>query len=645
MEMPVFTWGKYYHVTITPGLSKSSSIRVFAKESNTTIFRDGKQVSFVKTYGGIIGEGYQELQITPPESPMKPVVISGDKPINIMLYNTGYKDDVNPLNNSRPFWMAQVPIEQYQKEITFFPPPVIESSGKMNHYLKLICQLDSTGNIPDDMQFGEPDSGKILWSQYNRKFPGQIDTFAYDIYGKKFGVQILPLLKSGVFKIKSPKAFIAYSFGNDTVKSYGFPSATGLMDLSRDDLFPPVPKFKLLCNGSLEGGLGTVTDMPDNDSIRSNLSVVTYLKDESYNYSFTFKDFVPGESRTTSWSIEPYDMSKDARAVITFTDRRGNDTTIIIEYKSLKLSITPNNFDFGRVKFGSEQTQTFQIKNESDDKVRVTQISMASNGKQNFEIVNNPVPFSLGQLESRTFSLKFKSLKEGDDFRDSIRIGDSCRLFPAALVKAKVGFPIIIVGENPNEKCDMDFNKIFTNEINRKSIQILNLGSSSMELSRIKGPFSQNFRAINISNFPIRIEPGNSIQMDVEFQSESEGKFRDSIIFSSDATNIDSVATLCAEAVISDVKENITKDNYTISIYPNPVIDEGIIKLRTDGLPHGIYISDIFGRRIQEIDFTNANSSEGAIYRFDASQLAQGLYFLNVSDGGRVVVRKFIIGR
>ncbi|MBM2816550.1 MAG: hypothetical protein HW421_3312 [Ignavibacteria bacterium] len=644
MELPVQTWGKYYHVSTTPWRKHPSLIRIFAKEPHTTIFRDGKQISYIKSPGGIIGEGYQEIRLTPLDQPIKPVVISGDKPIFVMQYNCGFQEDGETATEGAPFWMAQVPIEQYQKDATFFPPSTIDPPENNLHYLKLFFETDKSGDIPDDMQFGELNNGKISWTQLNHKFTGQFDSFSYNVNGKKFGIILIPLQKRGAYKIKSSRPFIAYSFGNYFSKSYGFPSFAGLRDLTKTDTLPPVPLWRLCCDGDLCCGPAIVKDMPDNDLIRSNLAQIIFHEDGSYNYEFTYNDFVPGEARTTTWDLKRIDKENNARAVISFVDRCGNDTTIEIKYCAIKLSITPNEYDFGMVKFGEEKVQTFLLKNENEDcNVNISRLEVPSSYNHYFEIISEHLPFTLAPLETKSFMVKFTAYNEGN-FHDSIRVGDTSSWMPIAFIRAKTGIPVIQVGNIPNNDCDADFGKNFVNKPNIKSVRLYNKGSATLNIMSVSSLNKPCFAVKYKSKFPVQIPANGIYTFDVIFNPKSAGKFRDSIVFTSDAYSEDYVATICGEAVISDVEENITKDNYTISIYPNPVIDVGIIKLNINELPLEIYISDIFGRRIQEIDFTNSTSQNDMIYRFDASQLAQGLYFLNVSYGGRVVVRKFVIG-
>ncbi|MGQ9820004.1 MAG: IgGFc-binding protein, partial [Candidatus Kapaibacteriales bacterium] len=127
MDLPTFTWGKDYHIPNTSKLPKrrySPLLRIFAKEKNTTLYRDGQEFAFLKSTTGTEGNGWLETRMNPAMVPQQhyPVVISGDKPIGVTLYNPGVQEDGYPPPNSDPFTMAMTPLQQYQKEITFCTP-------------------------------------------------------------------------------------------------------------------------------------------------------------------------------------------------------------------------------------------------------------------------------------------------------------------------------------------------------------------------------------------------------------------------------------------------------------------------------------------------------------------------------------------
>ena len=69
------------------------------------------------------------------------------------------------------------------------------------------------------------------------------------------------------------------------------------------DSLPPVPVWTVNCDGSVNNA--TVTDMPDDDNVRSNLSLIYMHTNESYNYTFDYKplDIIPGKTPNSKIGI------------------------------------------------------------------------------------------------------------------------------------------------------------------------------------------------------------------------------------------------------------------------------------------------------------------------------------------------------
>ncbi|HRS01836.1 MAG TPA: T9SS type A sorting domain-containing protein, partial [Bacteroidota bacterium] len=101
----------------------------------------------------------------------------------------------------------------------------------------------------------------------------------------------------------------------------------------------PIPYYELLCDGTTDTTQGKypyVIDMPENDPPPSNLALIIFHKNSSVNYNFEIKNedknWIPGETNIVHWKAWVIDTSKDAVAFITFADRAGNDTTIMLQY-------------------------------------------------------------------------------------------------------------------------------------------------------------------------------------------------------------------------------------------------------------------------------------------------------------------------
>jgi titin len=94
-------------------------------------------------------------------------------------------------------------------------------------------------------------------------------------------------------------------------------------------------------------------------------------------------------------------------------------------------------------------------------------------------------------------------------------------------------------------------------------------------------------------------------------------------------------------------KSFMTDNAYELTVYPNPAVDQLFIQIQSDQqtlvpIDAVIRITDLYGRIKNEIAMkTGAGLTE--ITEIDVSDLTKGIYFIQVTTGGQVLSRKFII--
>ncbi|MDA3844167.1 MAG: choice-of-anchor D domain-containing protein [Candidatus Kapabacteria bacterium] len=419
MELPTYSWGTEYHVTPIYGRNKNSFIRVFAKEENTQVYRNGIVLDTITTSGGINGEGWFEYRAE--DGDPVPVVISGDKPISVTQYNPGINDDA--ANDTDPFQMILTPLQLYQNEIMFNTPGIKGGYGFDNNFINLVYAATSEGKIPDDLMFAEVQEGEFVWYQLNTidSIPGV--EFSVPIAGERYFSKTIRLNVDGVYKIKAAAPFGAYSYGNSWCDTYGFPASVALNDLATSDTICPVVEWTTAKFGKVDG---TVTDMPDEADDRSNLGSIYLYKPNSFNYIFEYDDYEHGVDRSTSWRLRPIKDWENAKAEIVFSDNRGNDTTIVIEYVAAALSgprIFVSDHDFGDIDVGGTQNATVSIKNVGTSDLEIYKY-IGPALKPIFEVISgldfsqsNPLILTAGQESN--FEVKFSPTK-GGTYTDSI---------------------------------------------------------------------------------------------------------------------------------------------------------------------------------------------------------------------------------
>jgi len=161
------------------------------------------------------------------EGEPRPIVISGDKPISVTQYNTSKHDDDVV---SDPFQMLLVPIELYQKEITF--NTLGSSYGTLfpYNYINLCCESDEYGNLPDNLEiafYNDKDS-VFVWHRLKDTLGTQGQPFYKNLDDKQYSYTTFLIPRNGVYKLRAEKPLQAYMYGFSEFDSYGMPASVYL---------------------------------------------------------------------------------------------------------------------------------------------------------------------------------------------------------------------------------------------------------------------------------------------------------------------------------------------------------------------------------------------------------------------------------
>jgi hypothetical protein len=554
MELPTFTWGKEYHVTPIVGRQKAPVIRVFAKEKDTKVYRDGGDWMRLTLNSRGEGDAFIERRafdgnlndlVNQGGTPCK--VISADKPIYVMLYNPGQTDD-NVVSD--PFQMVLTPLEQYQKEIVFATPNARGGSLPFTRqFVNLVYENTPDGAIPDDLEFAKVVNGKFDWKKVSVQFgPSPGFKFAIPIRGKTYSMKRLQMNGDGVFRIRAGAPFAAYAYGFADYDSYGFPTSVALGDLEKKDTVKPDPKWKVLCDGSVVGEDGSgdaeVTDKPDDPNVRSNLALIYMDLDSSYNYDFDYdkgREFIAGTTINTDWSLKVIDPATDARAWVVFVDRAGNDTIIEVMYKAFAVDIEAKDTDFGKCKPNETITKSIDLVNKNKNSSAVVKNLTLKSGAQGFTILNATFPITIPAGGKVTLQVSFTKDVKGE-FRDAFLMDDGCVIAEKGTVKAVVGEPVIFVS-------DIDFGTIRKGTKVTQPLIVKNEGDASLTITGYTLPKDPavfkliGWPVIDAQN-PLVLQPGETRQYDVEFTAVDPTSYTEAIVFSSDARTRDSIGEL-----------------------------------------------------------------------------------------------------
>ncbi len=661
MLIPVNSWGTHYHVPAIPDRKNPSIIRVFAKEEDTKIFRDGRQVSTIPNVGGIQTKGFQEMRMHPEEMEPHPVVISGDKPIGVTFYNTGAQEDGYPRHTSDPFMMPLKPQKSYSYELILSQPEATGDNHFNQNYLHLIYESDDSGSVSDDIKYAEDDDKN--WVKLKDKFPGKGVPFDYDINGKKYAVKTLTINSVESIRLKADRPIGVYSFGYGSGGSYGFPCNDNYVDIPASDTLPPDPYWEMDCAGNVNTDSAIfVEDMPKELGFRANLALIKLHSDSSFNYELSYDDFHPGVDPKTKWQMEIIDPAKDARALISFVDRHGNDTTINIVYHGIKLKMEPDNHNFGIVKKGDTVTKEFMIINESEHSIAhiepsgVKNVPYSHDGVQlkrkgqNFSVeFEDPyqLPYQLMPLDTFKFDVKFKAVESGE-FYDSVGVGDTCLFWYKAQVETRVGMPVI-------KASDYDFGILYISQDTTHEFTISNVGDAPLTItgyddSNVDPVYTHTLEQIN---FPKELGTGeddSSFTYEITFEPSEQKEYNSQIYIISDTDKedprTDSVVMVNGKGQIPGAAGDLPAIGKSVTLSPNPADDNFALGIE---LPEpaeiAVSISDIQGRLIY-VPFRSKYLPAGeSCLNIDSGRLRSGAYIVTIEVPGGKINKKLTVVR
>ncbi|MES2766842.1 MAG: choice-of-anchor D domain-containing protein [Bacteroidota bacterium] len=628
MELPTNTWGKEYHVIPVAKRKKFPLIKIFAKNPNTKLFRDGNSTPFavLSTAGGLSGAGYYEGRLLNDGSTPRPVTITADGPISISIFNTGQQDDDIP---SDPFQMVLSPVEQYLNEVSF---TVFEIAGATKEdYVNLIFQTKSDGTMPEDLEIGTLSDAGVEWKPVRSAYGATLEPINGTVHALK-----RIKLATGVYKIRCSTPIGAQSYALSGQMGYGHLLGAGLKDLTIGDLYAPQFTYTQKCDGSVANG--KITDFPSDFAFRSNLSAVALLGGSS-NYTLESESFAPGEAGSAWWKLRVDDATKNATAVLYATDRAGNDTTITITYSAPSIALEQSALNYGLVSTNEKKVMQLVIKNTSATQTQtITAISL-KNPQSGFTFVTPPaLPYTIPAGGNGTFDVQFISATEGN-FTDSVQVEiNGCTKVNAALAakSAKAGVASI-------EATDLIFGTLPVNTSSTKTLKVSNLGTLDLIITGFTGPSLKEFTVagngwtISETN-PLTLTPGSSKDLDVTFMSAIKGTFSDSIVFKSNAMQTKNIAFLNAEATEPNGIEETQNSSFKIS--PNPATGFATITLPAFKSQNVfLKVFDALGNEVA--DFSN-NLLKTEL-RFDTKTLPNGAYFLRFTDGKTTLSKSFII--
>jgi len=631
MDLPTDLWGKTCHVSKIPNRKFASIIEIFAKEPNTKIYRNGNALGSIQTSGGILGKGYISMRMTPDLKPGS-IVMEGDKPINVVLYNCGVQEDGYPAPNSDPFQMVILPDEMFQKEITFCTPGVSGGQGYAQNYINLVYETDQNGMMPDDMEFaGPPNGGNFIWQRLNTKFTGADDIFKKDVYGRRYACKVINLPGDGVYKIRAINPFGCSSFGFSDYDSYGYTSYFPYTDKNNDYSYltinPPEINYGVVTPGTTETRDFWIVN--SNDSMAFTVQILDFQKSNttlSFDLLGNTLPFVinPRDSIHLKVSYTPENESTMLNNIGVGDSSWKAYLCVLKAGKSCPV-INVTDVNLGTIESGINYTNLINVFNVGNDTLRIDSCIVPANPEFSFTnigILNN---CRLAPGSSILLTVKLKANATDHEIFDSLVVfsntggGDSI-----GYLRANVFDTLSIFSS------DVEFKEVLPNSTESKYGYIQNICKHDIVIYDYTKPSQNNFtvnfsKSFSPSN-PLVLRSGGMLDYTLSFTAPPQilKTFKDSIIIHSNANFGDSVAILKAFTItgINDETEKNIPFNVSIDKANNHLF------VRCNN-PENVITSwsmiDVNGNHV----FGEENLELVEISK-DLSTLANGVYILNI---------------
>ena len=676
MELPIKYWGKDYFITPNANRKFNGIIRIYASEDETDVFRNGTFLGRIAKGGGDkLGVGYIETRLWPKfvgddeVNPPKLGHISANKPISVVYYNTGGSEDSQPVPTD-PFMMQIPTVEQSVTTSIIFSPNEIGGNNPYNENKINITFSLENDKFPDDLLFAElPLNGDLpTYRKLKDVFDETFKEFESVYNGKKYASKDLNISTEGSYIIQSETTkFLTQSFGNSNSEAYGLPTSFSLKDKSKNDFSSPKVLYTQQCNGDILLEDGIVSDLPEDGASRSNIEDIYVMASENYEFEWKTKsgDFIPGTNKDLNWSLTVVDKSKSASALLYFSDRAGNDTTIFIEHTNPEYEISSSEYELFNPNI---TTISFQdtLKNLSATlPLIITRVEIPNQDSpftiESYEdgwLPGTPIP----PLEERYINISFEKeeLENNKTYSDSLFIGlgvekdgelTECQFFSISELNSSIYFPDYYLAKGN------DFGE-FDEKVKSKKLSdtIKNLSENApLYVSRLE--FQDGDNGFKIGGFtPFNwnttkpIEPLETVIIDILFSSAGIEQTDEDIVIT-DSLGI-GISTFNSDNELEEIEFNYVTEQTAIvkakeiesSISSEEILSKYMIvsnseisilpKTITEGFTE-LTIFNLEGTKVITSDMTNMNIS--------LSNLVSGTYIITLKNEDRLLTRKINI--
>jgi hypothetical protein len=627
-NLPMDNWGKNFVIPYVENQAFPSILRIFAKEDNTKIYRDGVEIAVInKGDGGLENENWIEQRVYPKanENAGKNAFYSSDKPISISFYKVSNLENQNEgvSELSDPFQVTLSPIKNYVNILRATIPGRNPGPYFSENYSTVITEADENGEIPKDIYYKNSNTYTQL-----KNLAKDIETVdaTIDSKDKKFLVIRMSHPEEGSYKYESDSSKIGgIAYGYHSFDSYGF-------DMAMVD--------------------GTSYDSEEDGIIETSiLSIASGENSQDYlfmEYDVFYKN-LDEEYIDLNFSKEPFDMNgqrnenivdikanflvddvlTDEQFTVSFMSDGELLEESIFEYKAPKFIASFDNQEIeSSIELGNAKTESIEFRIQIDNNDAELLLDNSSIDSKYFEIG------SAEQIDDKV-SVKLNRISDFEtDMQSNIILEFNYGISKEYTITGNFASAAFSSNDEINEEANIG------EEINFQ-INLENFCDNNIPITKeliINGINIISDKNLNINFdetiFPLSINPYENYTIPMTASSELAGNYETAIEFEVEADEIcNEVSKL--NFIFKNPSSVKTLPNNFLKISPNPA--ENILELSLqDNFKGNIKIFDINGNIIL------ASRISGNSETIDVSGFAAGTYFIEISNNESKITKQFV---
>ncbi len=337
-QLPVHQWGRSLLVPRYSRRTTSYFLKLVGNTKNTSIYNNGSFYRVLQCTTPTDGNSFFSLRSNSSGNTVS--YYSSSAPVSGTVFNSCSDGETGSyLGDGKPYQMCVIPEEQFVNMAAILPVPDVSSSYLSENFLGVVFQLDGNGAIPANLEYGTMKNGSVYWRPFTAVFgqdvsePNKFNSGSATRYAFKECV----ISGKDLMFLRCPTKFCCYTYCGGSYVGSGNFACCSSFDLNRSN-DGDAPDFHVTATDT--AAWGTVTDMPNDTALRSNLSHA-FLNYGSSNVSLNIDPITSQNIISQNWSVVVLDTTKDATAYLTVSDRAGNDTTLTLNFKARKAVIPP----------------------------------------------------------------------------------------------------------------------------------------------------------------------------------------------------------------------------------------------------------------------------------------------------------------